>query len=180
VTGIKINTSTGSTASNVSIPTVSSIGNAPVTSTSTNITADIVVEKKGDLFSCHDTASLGHCISRDLGMGKGIALLFKKKFGGLSELKEQSKGIGDVAILKRGKRFVYNMITKDRYFHKPTYSDLRSSLVQIRLHAEKSGVRELCMPRIGCGLDGLLWPNVKAMLNEVFCSSKVTVTIYTI
>ena len=40
-------------------------------------------EVKGDLFSCPDSASLVHCVSEDLHMGKGIATLFKQKFGGV-------------------------------------------------------------------------------------------------
>ena len=46
-------------------------------------------EVRGDLFSCPDTASLAHCVSEDMHMGKGIAVLFKKKFGGVPELKSQ-------------------------------------------------------------------------------------------
>ena len=46
-------------------------------------------EVKGDLFSCPDSASLVHCVSEDMNMGKGIAVLFKKKFGGVAELKSQ-------------------------------------------------------------------------------------------
>ena len=48
-----------------------------------------LVYKKGDLFSCPTTDSLAHCVSKDLRMGKGIAVLFKQKFQGLSELHQQ-------------------------------------------------------------------------------------------
>ncbi|XP_040975785.1 ADP-ribose glycohydrolase OARD1 isoform X2 [Aquila chrysaetos chrysaetos] len=44
---------------------------------------------KGDLFSCPQTDSLAHCISEDCRMGAGIAVLFKKKFGGVQELLDQ-------------------------------------------------------------------------------------------
>jgi len=46
-------------------------------------------EVRGDLFTSCD--SLVHCVSRDLHMGKGIATEFKKKFGGVDELRRQSK-----------------------------------------------------------------------------------------
>ena len=48
-------------------------------------------EVKGDLFSCPDDESLAHCISQDVRMGKGIAVIFKKKFGGVDELLKQGK-----------------------------------------------------------------------------------------
>jgi len=44
---------------------------------------------KGDLFSCPETDSLAHCISEDCRMGKGIAVLFKRKFGRVDEIKAQ-------------------------------------------------------------------------------------------
>lgn len=44
---------------------------------------------KGDLFSCPQTDALAHCISEDCRMGAGIAVLFKKKFGGVQELLDQ-------------------------------------------------------------------------------------------
>ena len=46
-------------------------------------------EVKGDLFSCPATASMAHCVSEDLHMGKGIATLFKRQFGRVGELKTQ-------------------------------------------------------------------------------------------
>lgn len=46
-------------------------------------------EVRGDLFSSPKTASLAHCVSEDLRMGKGIAVAFKKTFGGVEELKQQ-------------------------------------------------------------------------------------------
>lgn len=46
-------------------------------------------EVRGNLFSCKETASLAHCVSADLHMGKGIASTFKQRFGGVEELKKQ-------------------------------------------------------------------------------------------
>lgn len=48
-------------------------------------------EVKGDLFSCPSTSSLAHCVSEDMAMGKGVAVIFKKEFGGVGELRAQGK-----------------------------------------------------------------------------------------
>ena len=48
-------------------------------------------EIKGDLFSCEKDTSLAHCISADVHMGKGIAVTFKKMFGGVDDLRSQGK-----------------------------------------------------------------------------------------
>ena len=50
-------------------------------------------EVKGDLFSCPTTSSLGHCVSEDMAMGKGVATLFKKNFGGVGELRAQGSSV---------------------------------------------------------------------------------------
>ena len=34
------------------------------------------------------------------------------------------------------------------------------------------------MPRIGCGLDGLLWPKVRQLLQRVFADTALTITVY--
>ena len=44
-------------------------------------------EIRGDLFSVAVDVSLAHCISRDAAMGKGIAVIFDKKFGMRTEIR---------------------------------------------------------------------------------------------
>eukprot|EP01116_Phalansterium_solitarium_P006370 TRINITY_DN18668_c0_g1_i1.p2 TRINITY_DN18668_c0_g1~~TRINITY_DN18668_c0_g1_i1.p2 ORF type:complete len:160 (+),score=7.63 TRINITY_DN18668_c0_g1_i1:128-607(+) len=139
-----------------------------------------IQEIKGDLFSCQDSDSLAHCVSVDLHMGKGIAVPFKQKFGGVDELKSQGKVIGECAVLQRGKRYVYYLITKQRYYHKPTLADLRRSLEQCRNHCISYGVKRLAMPRIGCGLDQLQWPQVKQTLAEVFDGTGIAIVVYSL
>lgn len=135
-------------------------------------------EVNGDLFSCGEEDSIAHCVSRDLHMGKGIAVLFKKKFGGIEELSAQDKGIGEVAILKRGKRFIYYLITKENYWHKPTYDSLRKTLEELKKHIIANQVKRLSIPKLGCGLDRLLWPKVKQMLKEIFQETDLQITTY--
>ena len=69
-------------------------------------------------------------------------------------------------------------VTKVRYFHKPTYETLRSSLCALRDHCVSSEVRKLCMPRIGCGLDKLKWERVVAVIQEVFADVDMAITVY--
>lgn len=136
--------------------------------------------RAGDLFSCPASTSLAHCVSQCLAMGKGIAVEFKSRFKGLAELKAQSRKVGEVAVLQPSKsRFVYYLITKPRYFHKPTYDDLESSLQAMATHMAEHHVTALAMPRIGCGLDGLQWPKVEALIRKVFGKMNVSITVFT-
>eukprot|EP00118_Oscarella_pearsei_P004180 m.17378 g.17378 ORF g.17378 m.17378 type:complete len:186 (+) comp27476_c0_seq1:691-1248(+) len=135
-------------------------------------------EIQGDLFSCPSSASLVHCISEDVHMGKGIATLFKKKFGRVEEIRSQKTKPGGVAILKCDDRFVYYLVTKRRYFHKPTYESVLSSLAAMKSHAVANGVDEICMPKIGCGLDKLEWSKVKHLLENEFKDTRIGLTVY--
>ena len=113
---------------------------------------------------------------------QGIATLFKRKYGRVDELKRQAPKIGAGAILERpnsnGKGFVYYLVTKARYFHKPTLDAVRRSCEWMRDHAVAHGVRTIALPRIGCGLDGLRWPDVRATLCKVFEETNIRVEVY--
>merc|ERR1712173_453818 len=90
-------------------------------------------ETSGDLFSAPSSESSCHCISRDYRLGKGIAKQFRDKFGRIDELGESGARVGGLAVLKDGKRYVYNLVTKEKYSDKPSYESLRKSLEAMRL-----------------------------------------------
>ena len=87
---------------------------------------------------------------------------------------------GGVAVLKRGQRFVYYLITKEKYWNKPTYQTLRNSLEAMRSHCQKNRVTNVSMPRIGCGLDGLNWNKVVEIVKGVFSNTDISITVFTL
>ncbi|XP_026848210.1 O-acetyl-ADP-ribose deacetylase 1 [Drosophila persimilis] len=135
-------------------------------------------EVNGDLFSVKADYSMCHCVAADLRMGKGIAIKFRTKFGQLLTLQRQNVQPGGVAILKDKERFVYNLVTKQTSWGKPTYQLLHSSLTAMRQHMIAHNVHKLAMPRIGCGLDGLSWNKVKEMVCEIFQSDAIELVVY--
>lgn len=135
---------------------------------------------EGDLFSCPADESLAHCISEDCRMGAGIAVQFKKRFQGVKELEAQQKRTGECAVLKRSQKYVYYLITKEKYNQKPTYDSLRKSLLAMKAHCLENGVTSISMPRIGCGLDRLDWDKVEVMIKEVFQDVDICITVYTL
>ena len=100
--------------------------------------------QRGDLFTKpNPSVSLAHCVSRDLAMSKGIAKIFREKFGRIQELQDAKADIGEIAVLKVGPRFIYNLVTKAKYHGKPTYESLRKTLVAMKNHAIKHQVKNI-------------------------------------
>ena len=133
----------------------------------------------GDLFkNPNPNISLAHCVSRDLKLGKGIAKTFHTKFSRIQELSNQKAEIGEIAILKVGSKFIYNLVTKDKYFNKQTYENLRQSLAAMKEHAVKNQVKNIAMPKIGCGLDKLEWNTVRNFILDVFLDTSINIDVY--
>ena len=133
-------------------------------------------EINGDLFSDKDE-NLVHCVSRDLVMGAGIAVEFRRRFGRVNELKAQDANVGEMAVLRHDNRFIFYLVTKDRYWGKPTYTTLRSSLLKLKNYCLENQITSLSMPRIACGLDRLSWPKVKTIIEEELKGIQVKVYV---
>ena len=132
-----------------------------------------------DIFECDKEDAMAHCVSSDFKMGAGIAVQFKNTFNNVDVLKNQGKGVGETAILPVGESFVYYLITKQNFNDKPSYDTITSSLRAMRDHCIQNAVRSIALPRIGCGLDGLDWVKVSAILNQVFKGTDIKLKIYT-
>lgn len=72
------------------------------------------------------------------------------------------------------------MITKPKYYHKPTYDCFERALNSLKQSCLKFKVNELAMPRIGCGLDQLNWDLVKRLIDDIFHDTNIKITIYSI
>ena len=138
-----------------------------------------LLEKKGNLLDSNE--SLAHCVSADFKMAAGVARKIKQQF---PLRKPTSNSVRQKAlwpqIIEKPQRFVYHVITKTRYFHKPTYKALRASLLALKSHAETNIVTRISMPRVGCGLDQLDWEKVRDMIQDVFHGSTVQATVLTL
>lgn len=139
-------------------------------------------EEVRDLFSVPDDYYLAHCISADFGMGKGIAVEFNKKFDMKRKLQSKYPDyinswqlylVGD--CLLEGK--VLNLVTKERYFHKPTYFSLKIALEICALVCGEFNIKKIAMPLIGSGLDKLQWSKVTKIIQEVFEDTDIEILV---
>lgn len=78
-------------------------------------------------------------------------------------------------------QLIGNLITKENYWDKPTYTTLWEALndaAQTLKELSLNGFNvpnKIVMPKIGCGLDKLDWGKVKRMIEIVFDSYNVIV-----
>lgn len=132
---------------------------------------------KKDLFTVPQGYYLAHCISADFALGAGIAKAFDTVYNMRHKLfKDRPNYVyngGDAILIDN----VFNLVTKAKYWHKPTYDSLRKSLEMMREHLEFMDVTKLAMPTLGCGLDRLQWMKVKNIIEDVFADTDVDIVV---
>lgn len=140
-------------------------------------------EEVRDLFSVPEDYHLAHCISADFGMGKGIAAEFNRRFDMKNKLQGKypdylSKYVrhrtgGDCILEDR----VLNLVTKERYFHKPTIITMRIALLKMKKICIGDGITRIAMPTIGAGLDRLPWAAVSGQIHQVFGDTDIEILV---
>lgn len=128
-----------------------------------------------NLFHVDPRYTLVHCISLDCEMGAGIALEFRNRYPKMKEsllecIKENETNYPTAILYKTSleENDVINMITKEKYFHKPTLRDFSKALDDVVKICTLYKINKLAMPIIGCGLDKLKWTDVKALILTKF------------
>lgn len=141
-------------------------------------------EVQGNLFDAGDDYYYVQCCSADLALGKGIALQFNERFGvkdglrrelDLSELAEAFREYGGFCV---GYKNTLNLITKDRYYDKPTYNTLFDALMIMKSRCECNHIDKLAMPKIGCGLDRLDFNRVRDMIKFIFADTDIEIKVF--
>ena len=140
-------------------------------------------EEARDLFSVPEDYYLAHCISADFGMGKGIVVEFNQRFDMKNKLRSKYPeylkqythlGIGGDCILE-GR--VLNLITKERYFHKPTITTMRIALQKMKKLCAENNITKIAMPTIGAGLDRLSWSAVLEQIHMIFDDTDIEILV---
>ena len=147
-----------------------------------------------DVFN-HRECYYAHCISRDYALGAGIAVEFDRRYNMSYKLRQISK-VYPKALEQNCIKVnnVFNLITKEKYWQKPTYDSLRRALFEMKQlievqiisdghYMEKNdklvdkNIYKLVMPKIGCGLDRLSWDKVEPMIQEIFKDLDIEIVV---
>ena len=146
----------------------------------------IYKEEKRDLFSVPDDYYLAHCISADFALGKGIAVEFNKRFDMRNKLQNEFPNFieeymhcykldGECILIDK----VLNLVTKERYYWKPTYKFMRQALEMMKRVCIANDIHKVAMPKIGCGLDRLKWDKVSEIIKDIFKDADIEILVCT-
>lgn len=136
-----------------------------------------ITTEKRDLFTMPQGYYLAHCISADFALGAGIAKVFDSTYNMRFKLfrnYDNYKYRGGDALLINN---VFNLVTKDKYWHKPTYDSVREALEMMKEYMDFESVTKLAMPKIASGLDRLNWSKVYEIICEVFDDTDIEIVI---
>lgn len=131
-------------------------------------------EESGNLFEVDEKYSLVQCISLDCEMGEGIAVEFNKRFKPMKNYlktvirNNNLKHPITIAYKVDENVYIYNLITKKRFWNKPTYMSIEECIKQMSKFCRNSNIKYLAMPKIGCGLDRLAWGKVRELVKQYF------------
>ena len=136
-----------------------------------------ITTEKRDLFTMPQGYYLAHCISADFALGAGIAKVFDSVYNMRFKLFRNYDNYeydgGDALLVDN----VFNLVTKKKCWHKPTYESLREALEIMREQLDFIGATKLAIPRIASGLDRLEWFKVYEIICEVFEDTDVEIVI---
>ena len=132
---------------------------------------------KEDIF--RKTCNVGHCVSSDFHIRAGIAAKFNQLYTKIK--RKASKKLIPGSVFehydKYSRLWIYNLVKKFNFFHKPFYETLRTSLLLMRNQAERNIIKHTCLPKLGSGLDNLQWQVVQKILRDVSQSSTVKIPV---
>lgn len=90
---------------------------------------------------------------------------------------DQNLKVGDVGVVKRHNMYAFYLITKKNSSGKPTMRTMEMALRSLVVLMKNLKLIKLGIPKIGCGLDGLDWDDVKSLIMQVFSGSGIHITV---
>jgi hypothetical protein len=73
--------------------------------------------------------------------------------------------------------YVFYLVTKVLYHHKPALQYLASAFIQLRDRLADLCMNLLIIPKLGCALDELNWNKVHEMLHSTFVDKNVQIIV---
>lgn len=147
----------------------------------------ILKEYDGDLFHVNDRETYyAQGISADFAMKKGISVKFNmtyntknrlvSKYGNYVNKWDNTRDSSQGFCILEDK--VLNLVIKRNYMDSPTLVAVSMAFFEMRSAIVTNKIKVVSMPQIGCGLDGLMWEDVKKQLIIALEDTDVTIKVY--
>ncbi len=138
--------------------------------------------ESGDLFATDELKAFAHGCNCAGAMGKGIAVAFRERWPEMyEEYRRLCRGgefqLGDVFVWEEGENVVFNLGTQKTWRTRAELWAVEKSLLSMLKEAERRKLTEIGLPRIGAGLGGLEWADVRSLLERLADSSSVTLRV---
>lgn len=127
----------------------------------------VLTEVEQDILTVSPEYSMAHCISKDCAMGVGVAKCITDKYIFLKDYCRGTVSKYDLRVpsvipyQSYDTRIIFNLITKEKYWHKPYLESLIICLRKLSAQCSCYGVTKLAIPRLGCYHDKLDWEDVR-------------------
>lgn len=138
---------------------------------------------EGDLFRSPGLGALAHGCNCAGAMGRGIAVDFQARFPAMyaeyaRRCADGTFGLGDVFEWSEQGVTVFNLGTQRTWRTKAELGAIETSLREMVRRAGASGIGRIGMPRIGAGLGGLRWEDVRAVIETVAAGTTVELVVF--
>ena len=148
----------------------------------------MLIFKEGNIADAYKRGELiAHCVSSDFEMGIGVAKVLAELEPEMREdlihsfPKKRNRGDFKPMVVSY-KEKIWNLVTKYRYFDKPTVTEVKESLLELRYSMRcwfgESAVKKISMPMIASGADKIPWDITKELLEEIFEGDEFVITVY--
>ncbi len=118
-------------------------------------------------------------------MGAGIALQFKRRYPDMYQeyrrrCAEDTFQLGNIFVWQAGGTVIYNLATQPRPGPSATLDAIRLSVSAALSDASHRNLTRLGIPRVGAGLGGLAWAEVRGMLEDGANASSIELVVVTL
>lgn len=149
----------------------------------------MIVYKTGNIFdsNCEALVNPVNCVGA---MGAGLALQFKKYdfyyYLTYSDYCNSHKmHLGEVGVYdyndmleKKPDKIIISFPTKYHFRDKSRIEDIESGLLSLRDAIIRFKIQSIAIPKIGCGLGGLNWSDVKPLIEAYLHNIDCEIEIY--
>lgn len=116
-------------------------------------------------------------------MGAGLARAYKerypKMFAKYKYACEKGFSTGNLLLSKEDDHWVLCFPTKSNWKNKSNLKYIEDGLRTFRNEYENQGITSAAFPMLGCGLGGLVWQQVKPLLEQYLGDLPIDILIYT-